>query len=310
MQIFRPDTNFDFIGKWRLFAGVSGGAVAVSILLLAAVGLNMGIDFTGGTLVQIQFNKAQPIGDVRGAVSALSLGDVVVQNFGSDREFLIRVEKSLGSTRGVGELVAGTLSNKFGSGSFEVRRTESVGPKVGADLREKAMSSMIFALVGILLYVSFRFQFRQAVAAVIALLHDVIVTMGVFVISGKEFSLPIVAALLTIIGYSLNDTIVVFDRIRENTRLSRRSEFSALINRSVNQTLSRTVLTSGTTLVAVIAFLVLGGEVIADVAFTLVVGIIAGTYSSVYIASPLLLAWPGKGAGKSSRAGKKSAAKA
>ncbi len=134
--------------------------------------------------------------------------------------------------------------------------------------------------------------------------------MGVFVISGKEFSLPIVAALLTIIGYSLNDTIVVFDRIRENTRLSRRSEFSALINRSVNQTLSRTVLTSGTTLVAVIAFLVLGGEVIADVAFTLVVGIIAGTYSSVYIASPLLLAWPGKGAGKSSRAGKKSAAKA
>ncbi len=160
MQIFRTDTNFDFIGKWRFFAGVSGGAVAVSILLLAAVGLNMGIDFTGGTLVQIQFNKAQPIGDVRGAVSALSLGDVVVQNFGSDREFLIRVEKSLGSTRGVGELVAGTLSKKFGSGSFEVRRTESVGPKVGADLREKAMSSMIFALVGILLYVSFRFQFR------------------------------------------------------------------------------------------------------------------------------------------------------
>ena len=242
----------------------------------------------------------------------------MVQEFGSPREFLIRVEKSLGSTQGVGEMVGIALSKRFGRGSFERRRTESVGPKVGKDLREKALSSMIFALLGILAYVSIRFQFRQAIASVVALLHDVIITMGVFAISGKEFSLPIVAAILTIIGYSLNDTIVVFDRIRENTRLSRRSELSDLINRSINQTLSRTVITSGTTLIAVIAFLVLGGEVISDVAFTLVVGIIVGTYSSVYVASSLLLAWPGKSAPgkpapgnkKAASGGKKSAAKA
>ena len=307
MQIFRPDTNFDFIGKWKGFAAASGVAVVLSLVLLASVGINMGIDFMGGTLVQVQFKGTQPIGKVRSAAASLSLGDTVVQNFGSDKEFLIRVEKSIGSTRGVGERVAGALAKSFGKGSFDVRRTESVGPQIGRDLREKALSSMLFALLGILIYVSIRFQFRQAVAAVIALLHDVIITLGVFSISGKEFSLPIVAALLTIVGYSLNDTIVVFDRIRENTRLSRRSEFADLINQSVNQTLSRTVLTSGTTLVAVLAFLFLGGEVIADVAFTLVVGVIAGTYSSVYIASPLLLVWSKR---SKSGSGKKSAAKA
>ncbi len=314
MEIFRPDINFDFIGKRKTFVGASCVAVLLSLLLLATKGINKGIDFTGGTLVQIQFKEAKPIGEVRAAISSLSLGDTVVQEFGSDREFLIRVEKSLGSTQGVGEMVGIALSKRFGRGSFERRRTESVGPKVGKDLREKALSSMIFALLGILAYVSIRFQFRQAIASVIALLHDVIITMGVFAISGKEFSLPIVAAILTIIGYSLNDTIVVFDRIRENTRLSRRSEFSDLINRSINQTLSRTVITSGTTLIAVITFLVLGGEVISDVAFTLVVGIIVGTYSSVYVASPLLLAWPGgsgkSATGKSASGGKKSAAKA
>lgn len=295
MQIFRPDSHYDFIGKRHIFTGVSFGAVILSALLLLTVGINYGIDFTGGTLVQVQFKEAKPIGQVRAAVSELSLGDTVVQNFGSDREFLIRMEKSLGSTEGVGERVAGAMTKTFGKDSFVIRRTESVGPKVGADLREKALSSILFALLGILVYVSFRFQFRQAVASVIALVHDVVVTLGVFSISGKEFSLPIVAALLTIIGYSLNDTIVVFDRIRENTRLSRRSEFSELINNSVNQTLSRTVLTSGTTLVAVLAFLFLGGEVISDVAFTLVIGIVVGTYSSIYVASPLLLAWPAGG---------------
>ena len=311
MEIFPPDIRFDIVGKWRVFAGTSMVAVVLSLLLLGVKGLNMGIDFTGGTLVQVQFKKAQPIAKIRSSVASLSLGDTVVQNFGSDREYLIRVEKSLGTTRGVGERVAGILSKDFGKGTFEIRRTESVGPKVGSDLREKAMSSMFFALIGILIYVSLRFQFRQAVAAVIALLHDVIITAGVFALSGKEFSLPIVAALLTIIGYSLNDTIVVFDRIRENTRLSRRSEFIDLINRSVNQTLSRTIITSGTTLVAVIAFLILGGDVISDVAFTLVVGIIAGTYSSIYVASPLLLVWPGgSGASRKLAQGKKSAAKA
>ncbi len=310
MEIIRPGASFDIIGKIRIFVGVSSAVVAISLLLLLFKGINYGIDFTGGTLVQAQFKTARPIGEIRKAVSALSLGDTVIQNFGSDREFLIRVERSSGDIKGVESVVKDALVKQFGKGAFLMRRTEMVGPKVGADLRQKALSSMVFALIGILAYVSFRFQFRQAVASVVALLHDVVITLGVFSLSGKEFSLPIVAALLTIVGYSLNDTIVVFDRIRENTRASRRTELPALVNRSINQTLSRTLLTSGTTFVAVMAFLFLGGDVISDVAFALAVGIVAGTYSSIYVASPILLAWPEAARGGSRRRKKGSAAKA
>lgn len=309
MEIIRPGASFDIIGKTRIFVGLSSAVVAISLLLLLTKGINYGIDFTGGTLVQAQFQTARPIGEIRSAVAALSLGDTVIQNFGSDREFLIRVERSSGDIKGVESVVKDALLKRFGEGAFVMRRTEMVGPKVGADLRQKAISSMVFALIGILAYVSFRFQFRQAVASVVALLHDVVITLGVFSLSGKEFSLPIVAALLTIVGYSLNDTIVVFDRIRENTRASRRTELRALVNRSINQTLSRTLLTSGTTFVAVMAFLFLGGDVISDVAFALAVGIVAGTYSSIYVASPILLAWP-EGARRGARRQKGSAAKA
>ena len=309
MEIISPNTNLNFIGKQRTFVGLSAAAVLLSFLLIGIKGINYGIDFTGGTLVQILFQKERAIGEVREVISSLAFGDTVVQNFGSPREFLVRVEKSVGSIEGVGEKITAALKDRFGNGTFEIRRTESVGPKVGADLRQKAVSSMFFALIGILIYVSLRFQIREAVASVIALLHDVVITLGVFSLSGKEFSLPIVAAILTIIGYSLNDTIVVFDRIRENTRLSRRAEFPKLINTSLNQTLSRTILTSGTTLVAVLAFLFLGGKVISDVAFTLVVGIVAGTYSSVFVASPILLAWPA-GGGKTKPRRKETSVKA
>ncbi len=309
MEIIRPDTSFDIVGKIKLFVVVSCALVALSLVLLLTRGINYGIDFTGGTLVQVQFKQAEPIAEVRGALDGLALGDTVIQNFGSDREFLIRVEKSSGNVKGVESIVQGALVKKFGKDAFLMRRTEMVGPKVGADLRQKALSSMLFALLGILAYVSFRFRFRQAIASVVALLHDVVITLGVFSLSGKEFSLPIVAAVLTIIGYSLNDTIVVFDRIRENTRTARRADFAELVNKSINQTLSRTLLTSGTTLVAVLAFLFLGGDVISDVAFTLVVGIVAGTYSSIYVASPILLAWPEAARG-GSRTKKGSAARA
>ncbi len=310
MELIRPDAVYNIIGKVKFFVGVSSAAVVVSVLLLFAKGINYGIDFTGGTLVQVQFQATSPsIGDVRSAVAMPSLGDTVIQNFGSDREFLIRVERSSGNVEGVESLVKEALVEKFGKDAFLMRRTEMVGPKVGADLRQKALSSMLFALVGILIYISFRFQFRQAIASVVALLHDVLITLGVFSLSGKEFSLPIVAAILTIIGYSLNDTIVVFDRIRENTRTSRRADLSDLVNKSINQTLSRTLLTSGTTLVAVLAFLFLGGDVISDVAFALAVGIVVGTYSSIYVASPILLAWPEAARG-GSRSKKRSAAKA
>ena len=289
MQLIRPDINLDFVGKRKIFLMFSLSLIVLSILVLFSKGMNYGIDFTGGTLVQVQFNKKINISKLRTSLKPLPLGDTVIQNFGSEREFLIRVQKSSRSTKGLENNIKIAIENNFGKDSFKIRRTEMVGPKVGADLRNKALSSMFFALIGILIYVSFRFRFRQAIASVIALIHDVLITVAVFSFSGKEFSLPIVAAVLTIIGYSLNDTIVVFDRIRENNLRSRRQGFFEVVNMSINQTLSRTILTSGTTLVAVLAFLFLGGEIISDVAFTLVVGIIAGTYSSIYVASSFLL---------------------
>lgn len=289
MQLIRPDINLDFVGKRKIFLIFSLSLIVLSILVLFSKGMNYGIDFTGGTLVQVKFNKQINISKLRTSLKPLPLGDTVIQNFGSEREFLIRVQKSSRSTKGLENNIKIAIENNFGKDSFKIRRTEMVGPKVGADLRNKALSSMFFALIGILIYVSFRFRFRQAIASVIALIHDVLITVAVFSFSGKEFSLPIVAAVLTIIGYSLNDTIVVFDRIRENNLRSRRQSFFEVVNMSINQTLSRTILTSGTTLVAVLAFLFLGGEIISDVAFTLVVGIIAGTYSSIYVASSFLL---------------------
>ena len=289
MQLIRPDINLDFVGKRKIFLMFSLSLIVLSILVLFSKGMNYGIDFTGGTLVQVQFNKKINISKLRTSLKPLPLGDTVIQNFGSEREFLIRVQKSSRSTKGLENNIKIAIENNFGKDSFKIRRTEMVGPKVGADLRNKALSSMFFALIGILIYVSFRFRFRQAIASVIALINDVLITVAVFSFSGKEFSLPIVAAVLTIIGYSLNDTIVVFDRIRENNLRSRRQGFFEVVNMSINQTLSRTILTSGTTLVAVLAFLFLGGEIISDVAFTLVVGIIAGTYSSIYVASSFLL---------------------
>ncbi len=289
MQLIRPDINLDFVGKRKIFLMSSLSLIVLSILVLFSKGMNYGIDFTEGTLIQVQLNKKINISKLRTSLKPLPLGDTVIQNFGSEREFLIRVQKSSRSTKGLENNIKIAIENNFGKDSFKIRRTEMVGPKVGADLRNKALSSMFFALIGILIYVSFRFRFRQAIASVIALIHDVLITVAVFSFSGKEFSLPIVAAVLTIIGYSLNDTIVVFDRIRENNLRSRRQGFFEVVNMSINQTLSRTILTSGTTLVAVLAFLFLGGEIISDVAFTLVVGIIAGTYSSIYVASSFLL---------------------
>lgn len=289
MELIRPDINLNFVGKRKLFLMVSLSLIVLSILVLLSKGMNYGIDFTGGTLVQVQFKKQINISKLRASLKPLPLGDTVIQNFGSEKEFLIRVQKSSRSSKGLESDIKIAIENTFGKNSFKIRRTEMVGPKVGADLRNKALSSMFFALIGILIYVSFRFRFRQAVASVIALIHDVLITVAIFAFSGKEFSLPIVAAVLTIIGYSLNDTIVVFDRIRENSLKSRRQGLFEIVNMSINQTLSRTILTSGTTLVAVLAFLFLGGEIISDVAFTLVVGIIAGTYSSIYVASSFLL---------------------
>lgn len=308
MEIFPPGTRFDFLGKWRIFVGISCAAILLSLVLLMVKGLNYGIDFTGGALVQVLFKETKPISEVRQALTGLSLGEVVIQNIGHDREFLIRVGKAEGTVDAEKQITGG-LEKRFGKGAFEIRRAEMVGPQVGKDLRQKALFSILLGWLAMLVYVGFRFQFIQGVAAIAALIHDVIITLGAYSLSGREFNLPTVAAILTIIGYSINDTIVIFDRIRENVRLSSRMGHAERINTSINQTLSRTILTTAVTMLSVLAVFFLGGDVISDVAFALLIGMIAGTYSTVYVAGPIILAWHSLVGTRSGR-GKKTPARA
>jgi preprotein translocase subunit SecF len=254
-------------------------------------GLKYGIDFAGGTLVQLKFEKPPAIEEIRDGLKTIGLGDSTIQEFGSKNHILIRVQRSEEKLEEVGTQVKNSLAGKFNSEAIVVERVEMVGPKVGRDLREKAVLSIIYAIIGIVIYISWRFELQYAIAAIIALIHDVLVTMGAFSLYDKEFTLVIVAAFLTIIGYSLNDTIVVFDRIRENMRRKGKTPLVEVINNSINQTLSRTILTSGTTLLVVVALFFLGGEIIHDFSFALLVGVMVGTYSSIFIASVFLVYW-------------------
>jgi preprotein translocase subunit SecF len=228
---------------------------------------------------------------LRDGLKTIGLGDSTIQEFGSKNHILIRVEKSEEKLEEIGSKVKNSLIGKFQTDDILVERVEMVGPKVGKDLREKAILSIIYAIIGIVIYISWRFELQYAIAAIIALVHDVLVTMGAFSLADKEFTLVIVAAFLTIIGYSLNDTIVVFDRIRENMRRKGKTSFADVINMSINQTLSRTILTSGTTLLVVVALFFRGGEIIHDFSFALIVGVVVGTYSSIFIASVFLVYW-------------------
>jgi preprotein translocase subunit SecF len=261
--------------------------------LIIHKGPNLGIDFAGGTLVQIKFNKETSVDKIRDALKTINLGNSVIQQFGyqDNNEFLVKTEKSSSELKGLSDIIEEALAKTYAAGEYEVRRVEVVGPKVGKDLRQKGMLAMIYAMIGILVYITWRFEFRYAIGSIIALIHDVAITVGIFSLLNKEFTLPIIAALLTIIGYSLNDTIVVYDRIRENLRTQRRQPLGQIVNASINQVLSRTILTSGTTLLVVGALFFLGGAVIHDFAFALLVGVIVGTYSSIFIASPTVLAW-------------------
>jgi preprotein translocase subunit SecF len=294
MEIIRPGINIDLVGKMKIAFAASLIAIIVSVLsLLLHGGPNLGIDFAGGTLVQIKFSQDTDAETIRGALKTVDLGNSVIQRFGyrDNKEFLIKTEKSSSALEGLSTKISEALSTAYGKEDFEIRRVEVVGPKVGKDLREKGLLAMLYAVIGILIYVTWRFELRYAVGAIVALLHDVLITVGVFSLLGKEFTLPIIAALLTIIGYSLNDTIVVYDRIRENIKGARKQPLGDLVNSSINQVLSRTVLTSLTTLLVVLALFFLGGAVIHDFAFALLVGIIVGTYSSIFVASPTVLAW-------------------
>ncbi|MEC9423253.1 MAG: protein translocase subunit SecF [Nitrospinota bacterium] len=292
MQLFKNETHFDFMGKIKPAMVFSSLLILVGLISITiSGGLKYGIDFAGGTLVQLQFKNPPDIEVIRDGLKTIGLGDSTIQEFGSKKDILIRVEKSEEKLEAVGAMVRRSLSGEFNIEEITLERVEMVGPKVGRDLREKALLSILYAIIGIVIYISWRFELQYAIAAIIALIHDVLVTMGAFSIFDKEFTLVIVAAFLTIIGYSLNDTIVVFDRIRENLRRKGKFSTTDIINASINQTLSRTLLTSGTTLLVVVALFFFGGEIIHDFSFALLVGIFIGTYSSIFIASVFLVYW-------------------
>jgi preprotein translocase subunit SecF len=299
MQLIRPDINIDFIGKRKIALMISALMIVTSLGALAFKGLNFGIDFTGGTLVEVRFDKAPAIADVRKAISPKGFGNAVIQEFGSPKEILIRVQnRDAENSSTISTAILDGLAERFTADAIEMRRVEFVGPQVGEELTEAGIMAVLIAMVAILLYVTFRFEFRFALGADAALLHDITIVLGLFAITGKEFTLPVIAALLTVIGYSLNDTIVVFDRIRENFTANRKRKQpqneAIVVNGSINQTLARTLMTSFTTLLVVLALFFLGGEVIHDFAFALIAGILVGTYSSIYVASPVMMALAGR----------------
>ena len=292
MKIINSDTHFDFMGKIKMAMTISGLVILIGLGSIAlSGGLKYGIDFAGGTLIQLQFKTPPDIEVIRDGLKTIALGESTIQEFGSKRDILIRVQRSEEKLEAVGSKVRNSLGEKFNKEDITIERVEMVGPKVGRDLREKALLSILYAVIGIVIYISWRFELQYAIAAIIALAHDVLVTMGAFSILDKEFTLVIVAAFLAIIGYSLNDTIVVFDRIRENLRRRGKNTLVQSVNASINQTLSRTLLTSGTTLMVVVALFFFGGEIIHDFSFALLVGILVGTYSSIFIASAFLVYW-------------------
>jgi len=294
MEFVKPGTKINFLGIRRFTFGLSCLVIAASIIsIILHGGLNYGIDFAGGTLVQVKFSEPTQVETIKENLASVGLDRSLVQRFGEkgENEYLIRVEKSASDLEGLSGQIEGTLQEAYGKSGVEIRRTEMVGPKVGKDLRKKGILAIVYALIGILIYITWRFEFIFAVGAIIALAHDVMITVGAFSITNKEFTLPIVAAILTIIGYSLNDTIVIYDRIRENRRKMRREPFAKVINASINETLSRTLLTSLTTLIVVVILFIFGGGVIHDFAFALMVGVLVGTYSSIFVASPIILTW-------------------
>lgn len=286
MEFIKPGVNIDFVSKRKIFISISLAIIIIGLISITMKkGLKYGIDFAGGTIIQVKFNKPVTINDLRKVVKKAR-----IQNFGdSGNEFLIRYSLTKADTEQLQQNLKKKLTETFGKNSFEIRRVEMVGPKIGKDLRRKGAIAILISLIGILIYVTLRFEFRFALGAVIALFHDVLITLGIFSILNKEFDLTVVAAFLTIVGYSLNDTIIVFDRIRENMKKFVKGNFPNIINKSINETLSRTILTSGTTLFVVLALFIFGGGVIHDFALALLIGIIVGTYSSIYIASPILL---------------------
>jgi len=293
MELIRPDTRFDFIGKKNFTLWVSAIAILISLgSIFFHGGLKYGVDFAGGILLQIKFSKAVDISEVRNALEAIGSKDAMVQKFGGENEFLIRVEKASGDLEEMSRKMQSSLQGQFKDNALEIRRAEVVGPKVGRDLKEKAIWATGLSFLAILVYVAFRFrQLSYGLGGIVALVHDIIVTFGAISLFDLEFSLSLLAVILTIIGFSINDTIVIFDRVRENIKKMRKENLETIFNTSINECLGRTILTSGTVMMVVLILFFFGGPVIHDFTTALIIGLISGTYSTVYIASPVVLLW-------------------
>ena len=299
MEIIRPGTRYDFIGKKKYTIWISVAVILISLgSLLFHGGLRYGVDFAGGILVQVKFSKNVDISEVRSTLENAGMKDAMVQKFGGENEFLIRVEKTGEDLQEVSKTIQSSLLGRMKQG-FEIRRVEAVGPKIGKDLKTKALWAVGLAFLGILIYVSWRFkEVAYGLGGIVALIHDIIITYGAISITNTEYSLTVLAVILTIIGFSINDTIVIFDRVRENIKKIRKEKLETIFNISINETLGRTILTSGTVLMVVLILFFFGGAVIHDFTFALIVGLISGTYSTVYIASPVVIFWERKISGR------------
>lgn len=293
-EIIRPGTQIDFVGKRHIWIGISVVGILLTLVAFFTKGLNYGIDFTGGAEVQVQVPASWDIGQVRSQMEAADIKGLKVQQIGDPavagpHQFLIKAQGDEGALNKVSQQVQEALAKTLKPGEFEIQRTDVVGPAAGSSLRMSGYLSMFYALLCILVYVGIRFDYRYAPGAVIALFHDTVITVGVFILTQKQFDLQILAALLALIGYSNNDTIIVFDRVRETIHQHPELPIEKAVNRSINETLGRTILTSLSTFLTVFSLWLFGGKVIEDFSFTLMVGIIVGTYSSIFIASSLVI---------------------
>ncbi len=302
MTRFFANANYDFIGVRRYAYAVTAAIILPGLLLLFARGLNYSIEFTGGTLLQIRTQRPVDAGTLRAALDRQGIRGAEIQQFGAPNEYVTRARVTrpgtdANDTQAAATEVGRALDNALGSGTYSIQRTEAVGPKVGGELRRKAFMAILLSFLAVLAYLAYRFEWRFGLAAVIATAHDIIATIAFIAVMRLEVSLVVVGAILSMVGYSLNDTIIIFDRVRENLRKHRKERFEEILNRSVNETLPRSVLTHGTTLASLTALTIFGGEVIRPFALVMFFGVFTGTFSSIYIASPVLMAiekrWPG-----------------
>ena len=289
--------RFDFVGKVGIFGGISLAFVILSLMYLAIKGINYGIDFKGGTEVQVKFAQSVTIDQVRSSLEGMHLGEVSVQAFGEGNEFIIRFQGEQGAddketNEKLNASIAAVkekITTTFAAQGPDIRRVDTVGPQVGNELKRNGFLAVFYCLLVILIYVGLRFDYQFAPGAVLCLFHDAVITLAIFLIVGKEVNIPIMAAILTLMGFSLNDTIVVFDRIRETTHIYKDRGYKFIINKAINDMLGRTLITSGTVFISALCLFIFANGVVADIAFAICVGILFGTYSSIYVAAPLIL---------------------